>query len=171
MRLKEFFSGARKPEIYELELNDIVVSKEMSRIMVRVEEKLQELKDLLSKSDVVVKDAALSELENSFLKLKSKVDGVLADVKRILDIEVQNKDYLTIHDDGYLEDKYKRLELLSDVLEDLLQLISQKPSVDELRESLLKFMYERVNIMVDSVNNVINDDKHLESTYAKLTNI
>ncbi len=165
------FSAFRKekgPRIFNIEKKDIDLNKEVFSLMLRVEENLKDLKDSLREGNVIVKDAKLAELENNFLMLKSKVDTLLSDVKLIMDIEVQNKDYITIHDDEYLEDKYNRLNQMSDILEELADLARSKPALDALRNDLINYIYGRVNILVDDVNNIINDDRHLEGLYSKI---
>jgi hypothetical protein len=168
MRIKELFGGNRNT-IYGVELRDIDLSKEIFGLMLKVEGNLNGLKEALRKENPLFKNAKIAELENNFLMLKSKVEALRTDVKMIMDIEVQNKDYIMINDEGYLEDKYERLTLMSSVLDELIDLMIAKPSAIELRRDLIEYVYGKVNILVDAVNNIINDDKHLESTYSKLS--
>lgn len=162
------FFKKKKPEIYEIELADLRINEQITKLIVDAESKLSQLNDIIKKGDVSNKDYELSELENSFQNLKSKIDALKTDLQRILDIELINKDYVTIHDEGFLEDKFQRLNIISDALDDLIGLMTSKPPLSELRESLLANIYDKINTIITSVRNIINDDKHLEEIYVNL---
>ncbi len=168
MGIFSFVGKSKGSRIYSIEKKDVALNKEIFSLMLRVEDNLKELKDAVRDKNVIIKDAKLAELENSFLLLKSKVDSLLSDVKMIMDIEVQNKDYISIHDDAYLEDKYNRLNQMGDVLDELVDLMREKPASDALKGDLLAYIFGRVNILVDAVNNIINDDRYLEGLYSKI---
>ena len=54
--------------------------------------------------------------------------------------------------------------------EELLDLISERPAVNELKE-MTTYIYSRMNALVDSVNNIVNDDKRLEEVYSRLRDL
>ena len=163
--LKELFR--KDPELYSIQRNSIVVNKELFNLIVKTEKILDELKIYLVKDSVSLKEAKLAEFENSLLNMKSKVDALRLDVQRILDIELEHKDYILLNDDFYLKDKLYRVETMTQVLEELLDLISSKPALNELKE-MMNYIYGRMNTLVDSVNNISSDDKRLEQVYSRL---
>jgi len=161
----------KKSTIYQIELDDIKINDQITQLIVRAENNLSQLDDLIKKREVINKDYQLSELENSFQNMKSKVDVLKTDLQRILDIEIYNKDYITVHDEGFLEDKFARLNAVSEALDDLIGLMTSKPPLSELRDSLLANIYDKINAIITSIRNIINDDKHLEDIYAKITEL
>jgi len=158
----------RKSKIYAIELDDLKINKAMFNLIGEVEDNIKELSRVIRQDNIGSKDAKLSELENNFMRLKGKVDSLREDVERIISLEIQNKDYITIHDDGYLADKAGRLESMSLELDELIDLIMTRPSMSDLKAHLLNDIYARVNNIIAFVNNVINDDKHLQESYSKL---
>jgi hypothetical protein len=166
--LKELFK--KDPELYSIQRNSIVVNKELFGLIVKTEKILDELKIYLVKDSVSLKEAKLAEFENSLLNMKSKVDALRLDVQRILDIELEHKDYILLNDDFYLKDKLYRVETMTQILEELLDLVSSKPALNELKE-MMNYIYGRMNTLVDSVNNITSDDKRLENVYSRLRDL
>jgi len=167
MNFKSLFSG-KKDNIYGIEKGDTSISKQAYDMLLKAEGHMKELKAIILTDNIILKDAKLAELENSLLLMKSKVETLRMDVKRIMDIEVQNRDIITIHDDQYLEDKYNRLGQMSEALEDLTELLRQRPTSPDLRREFMGFIYGKMNVLADSMNNIITDDKNLEQMYSKL---
>jgi len=157
-----------KPKIFEIEHSDIALNSQMFDLVSKIESNLSKLAIVLKDNDIASKNAKLAELENSFLSLKSKVDTLLLDVRKIMSIEIQNKDFILVNDDAYLGDKQERLDKMSNVLDELLELFAQRPAASELKADILQSIYQRINILIDSINNVVNDDKSLENTYSKI---
>lgn len=166
--LKEMFN--KEPNLYLIEKNSILVNKEIFSMIVKSEKVLDELKGYLASDNISFKDAKLAEFENYLLNIKSKVDALKLDVQHILDIELKHKDYILLNDDFHLKDKLSRINTMTQVLEELLDLISEKPAVNELKEMLV-YIYGRINILVDSVNNISSDDKRLEEVYSRLRDL
>ena len=154
--------------LHHKEMKDVEISKQMFNLIIKIEEIMKNLKEALDKGDLLNKSAKVAELENTLMLMKSKADGLRTDVRSIMDLEVQNKDYITIHDDIFLQDKYERLGIIGDVLEELVDLLKENPTAPEFKKEFLSFIYNKLNDIIFNVNNIINDDKHLESTYSKL---
>lgn len=160
----------KKPKLHALQLNSMEINKNIFELIVKTERILDELKAFLDDGNVSLKEAKLAEFENSLLNMKSKVDALRLDVQRILDIELEHKDYILLNDDYYLKDKLYRVETMTQVVEDLLDLISSKPALNELKE-MMNYIYGRMNTLVDSVNNISSDDKRLEQVYSRLSDL
>jgi len=157
-----------KPKIFEIEHSDIALNSQMFDLISKIESNLSKLAIVLKENDVAAKNAKLAELENSFLSLKSKVDTLLLDVRKIMSIEIQNKDFILVNDDAYLGDKQERLDKMSNILDELLELFNQRPAASELKADILQSIYQRINVLIDSINNIVNDDKSLEDTFSKI---
>jgi len=166
--LRELFS--KEPELFTIQKNSMLVNKELFLIIVRAEKILDELKSYLVSDNVSYKEAKLAEFENALLNMNSKVDALRLDIQRILDIELKHKDFILLNDDFYLKDKLMRIDTMSKVLEELLDLIAERPAINELKE-MINYIYGRMNSLIDSVNNISSDDKRLEEVYSRLRDI
>lgn len=165
MGILKFFE--KQPKIYEIEERDIAINKEIFSLITLIEENLTLLKESIDKGNIGYKDVKLAELENNFLMLKSKIEGIRTDINEIMNIEVAQKEFITINDDVHLQDKLNRLELISDALEELIQIMTERPAFEELK-GLNDTIYSKINIIIDAINYVINDDRYLENAYARI---
>ncbi len=163
--LKSLFN--KEPELYSIEKNSIKVNKDLFDLIVKSEKILDELKRYLSEDKVSYKEAKLAEFENALLNIKSKIDSLRIDVQRIFNIELKNKDYVLLNDDFYLKDKMSRIETMSQIIDELLDMLSERPAISDLK-GMMSYIYGKMNSLVDSVNNISGDDKRLEEVYSKL---
>jgi hypothetical protein len=152
----------------EAEEHSIQLNKSIFNLLLKCEKDLGELKTAMTSGSASTKAAKLAELENSFLNIRTKIDSIKTDMNLIVNLETQNRDFIGFNDDRYIADKLSRLESISQALEELLDLASEKPAANELKSGMLEFIYGKINIIVDGVNNIINDDKQLEGTYSKI---
>lgn len=157
----------QKPAIYLSEEDAIKLNKDIFELLLGCENDLAELKKTLSTNQTSMKEAAIADLENKFLNMRTKIDAIRNDMKNIIDLETQNRDFVILNDDIYIKDKMNRLDTLSNVLDELLELTHERPAASELK-GLVDFIYEKINILIDAVNNIISDDKHLDGIYSKL---
>lgn len=157
----------KKPKLHTLQISSMEINRALFDLIVKTEKILDELKAFLDDGNVSLKEAKLAELENALINMKSKIDSLRLDVQRVLDIELKHKDYILLNDDFYLRDKLYRVDTMSQVIEELIDLIGEKPAVNELKE-MMNYIYGRMNTLVDSVNNIASDDKRLEEVYSRL---
>jgi hypothetical protein len=157
----------QKPVMMQSEEDAIKLNKDIFNLILYCEHDLAELKKFLSSEQTAMGAAMLADLENKFLSIRTKIDAIKNDMKSIVDLEIQNKDYILFNDDEYIKDKLARLDTLSATLDELLELTSEKPVANELK-GMVDFIYGKINILIDAVNNIISDDKHLDGTYSKL---
>lgn len=167
MGLFSIFKKKSKPMMILSEEDSIKLSKDIFNLLVKCEGDLAQLKNHLSSENMSLKNAKIAELENSFLSIRSKIDAIRNDMKTIVDIETQNKDFISFNDDFYIADKMNRLESLSQSLDELLELTAEKPVASELK-GMADFIYGKINLLVDAINNIISDDIHLQGTYSKI---
>ncbi|MGV8169345.1 MAG: hypothetical protein ACP5N3_04785 [Candidatus Nanoarchaeia archaeon] len=158
---------SHKPKMLEAEDKSISLSKDVFNLLLKCETDLSELKSFVNSDKLSMKDAKLAEMENNFLNMRVKIDAIRSEMKIVIDLETQNRDFVGFNDDAYLKDKLNRLDIISSALEELLEIIAEKPAAADMKGLVDKF-YEKINLLVDAVNNIINDDKQLENTYSKL---
>lgn len=167
LSLTSLFAKPKRPIMIESEEDSIKRGKEIFNLLVKCENDLTQLKSYINSNNASLKDAKLAELENNFLNIRTKIDAIRNDMKSIIDIETQNKDFISFNDDFYIRDKMSRLEMISESLDELLELTSEKPAASELK-GLADFIYGKINLLVDAINNIISDDIHLQGTYSKI---
>jgi hypothetical protein len=163
-----FKLSTKKSRMLEAEEHAIELNKDIFELLVKCEKDLGELKSAISSNNIFMKAAKLAELENSLLNTRTKIDAIKSDMNLIVNIETQNRDFIGFNDDKYINDKINRLEVISQALEELLDLANEKPAANELKSGILEFINGKINLIIDAVNNIINDDKQLEGTYSKI---
>jgi hypothetical protein len=166
MKLKDLFKKW-KPVMLQSEEDSIKLNKDIFDLLLKCEQDLTQLKTYLNSEKTSMKEAKIADIENNFLNMRVKIDAIRNDMKSIIDVEIQNKDFISFNDDFFIKDKMNRLETISNALDELLELTSEKPAANELK-GMADFIYSKINILVDAVNNIISDDKHLEGTYSKI---
>lgn len=147
------------------------LNKELFSRITKIEEHLDELTSIINSQNLTAKYAKLAELENDFILMKSKIDGIKMEMQEIIELQRRHRYTVIIDDQEYLDDKSKNLEEINYYLEELIQLVGQRPSNEDLRNEFLKFLSKRVNIIVNDINNIITDDRQLDSIYSDLTKL
>ncbi|MCF7871468.1 hypothetical protein K9L97_00355 [Candidatus Woesearchaeota archaeon] len=160
-----------EPRMVQIEQSDMSVVKQIFDLIGRLEKELYSLSEALRSNDVAGVGARLAELENTFTRVKTKIDSLIVDVDTIMGIEAQNKDYIMFNDNDYIMDKKERLQLMSDTLEELLELLAQHPGLSELKGDLLQFLYSKLNLLINSLNSVGYDDQAMSSVYSRISSL
>lgn len=154
--------------IYKIELRDETINENLSKIVFELKEKIDSLKNHLDSSTMVDSSSYLSKLYDEIITLRRRLNELYEDVTKIIDIEMQNKEYFIIKDDQFLLDKKEQLENIKSRTDQLLEIVEQKPSSNELREDLIKDMQSYINNMSSSINKIVNDDNGLRVIYKAL---
>lgn len=161
----------KKPRLYTIQLNDMDIAKEIDRLMVRLQKDISDLQNILSGDNLTAKFAKMAELESSFRLIKIKLDAINNDLREIKGIEIQNKDFIYLNDEDYLRDKSSNIERMINILDRLLDLVSERPSASDLREEYLDYIKQSVLQVKESFDSVINDDKQLANVYSKISDL
>jgi len=168
MGLITLFQKEKKPKILVIEERDVELDMEISKMTTRMGETIKELQKSMSDNDILNKDAKMAELENELLLIKSKVDSLKTDINEVMNTQVQSKDFITIHDDVYLQDKQNLLNQMSQLLEELVSYLQERPATQDLKQALMPMLMPRINFLATAANNLINDDRALEGIYQKI---
>jgi hypothetical protein len=156
-----------KSRMLQAEENTISMNKDVFDLLLRCDKHNNELREEINSEKPYLKDAKLAELENDFLNIRSKIDAMQNEMRLIIDIETQNKDFIGFNDDTFIQDKLKNLEAISAALEEVLELVAETPSLNDLK-GVVDFIHEKINFLLNAVNSIINDDRNLEVTYSKI---
>lgn len=163
--------GRSRKSIKLVHKTDEELLEEVFSLLESLRTLVKNLNKVLVGTSVIQKDARLSEMENKLLLLKTKIDNIRDDISWIVDKEMQKKDYFTVQDEAYLEDKHGRLNSVSANLEELVELVNARPSFSELKFDLMNRIYALMNAIIDDVNAVSEDDDKLEEIYANIPNL
>lgn len=147
------------------------LNKELFSRMSVVGEHLDELSTIVNSENLTAKYAKLAELENDFILMKSKIDQIKLEMEEIIELQRMHRYTVIIDDQEYLDDKTNNLDEINYYLEEIIQLISQRPSSSDLKNEFLEFLSKRVNIIINDINNIIIDDRQLDSIYSDLTKL
>ncbi len=165
------FSKSNKSKLLELEERDIAYANEISDLLGKTESYIKNVETSLFREDANAVKASLAELENKLLLIRSKADAIREDMKSIINKEVQNKEYIALNDDSYLEDKLNNLNKIISLIDSLTDLLVQRPSIEDLKHESMNLIKNWVNQLADSLNEVIKDDKYLDYVYNRLNEL
>ncbi len=167
----DFLKRSSEPKILSIQKKDMAFSKQFFDIILQVGNNLSSLKKALDENKVSSKYARLAELENNFLRLKSKVETLEYDLDAIMTIESRNRTNVLLNDQELLTDKKQALNEMNLLLDELLELLNQKPSVNDLREEGFSYINVRVNSIIENIRRIVQDDKQLYEIYSSLQNL
>ena len=171
MGMLDFLKKPSEPKILSIQKRDMDISKLFFDIVLQIGNNLSSLKNALEENKVSVKYARIAELENSFLRLKSKVETLEYDLDAIITLESRNKVHILFNDEELLNDKKEALNEMNHLLDELLEILNQKPSVNDLREEGFEYINVRVNSIIENIRRIVQDDNQLYEIYSSLQNL
>lgn len=151
--------------LYYIEINDVKIDKDISRIITDIERKLHNFKRVIDQLPPQEKDRKLTEFYEELIGMKQRVETLKKDVKQITEIELQNKEYFIIKDDSYLQDKNHQLQRLTSEISELLQIAEQNPTKDELKDEFIPEMISQIDDILKATQHIIEDDYNLRLLY------
>jgi len=162
-----------KAKLYYIEIDDDKIDKELAEVIIQVQSKTKEFQSHFndSNSTFLTKDGWISDIRILLMGFTSKLETLKKDLKKIIDLEMKNKDYLIIKDDDFLMDKKNQLELMTSKLENFIDILDQKPSTSDLKTELLNLIIKEINSLNDSIQKIILDDTRLRFIYKKLMDL
>lgn len=159
----------KKNKILSIQINDEKINQDVVSLIQQVMKTVDDLKKTLADETQGDKDKELDRLEKIFLEIHKDVEILIEDVTRIRSIELQRKEYITLNDNQFLKDKLKQLYNTRQDVEKLVDMFEVHPTAKEIKRDLLDTMIIELNKIVDSMNQIIADDKSLENIYKKIT--
>lgn len=172
----EFFFNALKQskehsKILSIEDRDIQYLKSTFDIIVHLENNFSELKIIVQNEDVTKKRAQLSLIENNLLAIKNKIEAILNDLNQIKNLEIQVKESIALNDHEQVARKYQKLHEINMSIDDILDIISQQPSVPELKEQINSTLASKINTIITDINSIVADDNQLKNVYSQLSKL
>jgi len=158
---------SRKSKMYNIEIHDKNINKDLCRLIIRIEKGIISLKNILEKGAPGDANSEIEDLLNSFYKAHTGLERVSVDLAKIENAEAQEKGYVQLNDGGFLRDKYAQIRRMKKILNELIDMLEDRPTEKEFETDLLNRMVQDVNVIIDSMNSIIQDDKKLETIYNK----
>ncbi len=159
---------SKKSNVLNIEIKDKSINKQICRLILDSEKKILELKGILEDGKPGDREKDLEDLRNMFLKLHREVEIVSSDIVDITNEEAQKKDFIRLNDGGFLNDKNQQIWKIKKNLNELIGMLEDRPTIQELEAGLLKDMITDVNVIIEAMNNIIADDKELERVYKSI---
>jgi hypothetical protein len=160
-----------KNKLYYIEIDDDKIDIKLSKIISQTQKKINEFKSHINENTLTIKEEWLSEIHKLMLEIRTDVKQLQIDVDRIINIELENKDFLIIKDDDYLVDKKTQLEKVYLEIEEFIIIVDQKPSAQALQSELLEQLIKQIININLCIQQIINDDHQLQNIYEKLNEI
>jgi hypothetical protein len=169
--MKNIFSKSKKPHIYSIEINDTMINEQIGRLLIQLEKHLSDFRRIIEKDQLLEKDDEADDLLKSFLLLRETTSALMIDVEKIQNIELQEKKYLLLNDELFLEDKKKQLETIRANIDAVIAILKGRPSVKEYKQELLEIMLKKVSEIKAALQRLRDDDEKLNYIYASLSNL
>ncbi|MFH1401108.1 MAG: hypothetical protein ABIH41_06325 [Nanoarchaeota archaeon] len=168
-RFLEKLFGSAKNRFLRIEINDSAIDNDIAHLLIDAEKRIRELQEALAGNDIQTKDQKTEEVLGIFEKMRVDVDQLVKDVGIIRMEELQEKTYVTFHDDQYLLDKIHQLSVIRGAIVDIIEMMHEEPSDQEYEGGVLDELFESINRIIDSLNTMKHDDQRLRDIYAEIT--
>jgi hypothetical protein len=160
-----------KVSIEEHENATLQLKQKVHELLLKIQSNYEDLKEATREHNAIEKDARVSQLENKFILLKGKADAIMDKLRLITRKQNRMDDIVAINDDRYLHDKIDRVKTLSEASREMSQILAHNPSIKDLKRSILDKLKRKINTMIECVNKITEDDKHLKSIYERLSKL
>lgn len=160
-----------KQNIYSIQVNDEEINRSLIKIIKQIQQEILLLKNHLSAESTIEKDEELQELFEKMLQIKASVKELSLHVEKIIEIEMSYKDFFIIKDDTFLGDKRQQLGQMMNAINAFIEIVQQKPSINELREELFDKLVYSINALSSSINQILKDDENLRVIYKRIKEI
>ena len=147
------------------------LNKQSFALLGKITQHLDELSKIVNSENMMAKYAKLAELENDFILLRAKIEAINIEIGEIIEIQKKYRYSVIIDDQEYLDDKTNNINEIDVLLEDLIELVKQRPQNYELRGEYLNYLSKKVNLIINDVNSIITDDRQLDLIYSDLTKL
>lgn len=160
-----------KTKLYYIEIDDDKIDSQISTIIVDIERKTSEFKSHINENTLTIKEEWLHQIRELMMQIRANITTLQTDMDKIINIELENKDYLIIKDDDFLEDKKNQLKKVNTEVEEFILIVEQKPSAQALQSELLEQLIKQIANIEICIRKLITDDHQLRSLYKKLNEI
>lgn len=167
--IRRLLSG--KPLIYTIEINDEKINNDVGKLLYDGEKHITELINALREEDVATKTADHKALSTIFLNLHKRIRKLKKDLDKIIDLELQQKEYIIIKDQNFIEDKKRQLSIMQQALEKLISILKDNPTINDYNQGLISVMMQELNSFIEATDHLRNDDKTLAKIYESLCQI
>ncbi len=157
-----------KAQIYRIELSDEKINKEICTSIKTTHEHIDEFKEILGNKHVTNKEEESLRIYKMLLRILRKVNTLISDISKIEKIEETKSHFIKIHDEQYRDDKLEQLSKIKYVLDSLILIIEQNPSINDYKTEVLDQMTKDVLELEELMNKVLKDDLELDRVYRAL---
>lgn len=159
---------SKKSKILSIEIKDKSINKKICNLILGSEKRILELKKILEDGKPGDKEKELESLKNTFLKLHREIEIVSSDIIAIVNEEAQKKDFVKLNDNGFLNDKNNQVWKIKKNLNELIAMLEDRPTKQEIEKDLLNEMVLDINEIIAAMNTILSDDEELEKIYKQI---
>ncbi len=157
------------PKLYMIEEKDEIIEGKLSKIIKEFNSVLEKFRQSIYESKINEKEFEINYLKKIIYSVKTKIKVLERDIKEILNIENLEKEFITIKDYIFIKDKIDQLNKIKENLNMIEGILKEDPPADEFRNELLEAMENDINIISDSMEQIMHDDGNLEKIYSKIS--
>lgn len=160
-----------RPKVYQIEIHDKSINRDIGKLLVETSRIIKDFISSLEREDIPGKEEYSRQLYEVLLNLKSKTMRLEHDISSIINIELQKKRYVSIHDDKFINDKNYQLTLMQEQLDNMLEILREAPSNKTYREGLLNVLLSNLNTFYRTLEKIRRDDSALSKIYSELSDM
>jgi hypothetical protein len=157
------------PKLYVIEEKDEVIEEKLFGIIKEFTDVLEKFRQSIYESKINEKEFEINYLKKIIYSVKRKIKVLERDIKEILNIENLEKEFITVKDYIFIKDKIDQLNRIKENLNIIEGILQEDPPADEFRNELLEAMENDINIISDSMEQIMHDDNNLEKIYSKIS--
>ncbi|MBN1376712.1 hypothetical protein JW949_00060 [Candidatus Woesearchaeota archaeon] len=157
------------PKLYLIEEKDEVIEEKLFGIIKEFTDVLEKFRQSIYESKINEKEFEINYLKKIIYSVKRKIKILERDIKEILNIENLEKEFITVKDYIFIKDKIDQLNRIKENLNIIEGILQEDPPADEFRNELLEAMENDINIISDSMEQIMHDDSNLEKIYSKIS--
>jgi hypothetical protein len=161
----------KKSKVYSIQINDEKINKEICNLIMHLKQNISEFMNLLEGRFLGDKDEKVDEILKIFSRLAEDIKTLMLDVQQIQNIELQKKEFIRIQDEQFVIDKVNQLTKIKEIIQQLMDMLHQRPTDKEFKEELLKVMIQDVNDIIEAINKILIDDDELSKVYKGIDNM
>ncbi len=160
-----------KPRLYLIEINDKKINDEICKLLIEIQKRIGDFAKVLHNRDVPGKKTDGEELIDTFLKLKEDISKLSLDLDKIINIELEKKNYIVVRDRQFVNDKKNQLEVMQKHIDSIVQILRENPSIKDYNKEILHLIMFHLHQFSGELSRMLNDDKSLSIIYKALCDI
>ena len=143
----------------------------MSKLIYKIEQSVTDLTVAIKNGDILGKMADSKSLLNMFLDLKKDTNTLEADIRQVINLELQKRQFIILNDDRFLSDKLNQIQVMQEHLDNLIQILKETPNNKEYTDGILNLVLGHLDRFIVALAKLKHDDQELAKIYQALADM